>query len=186
MCLAVAVPKGKIGKIKRDEMHTAFSIMRDGAGFGYHSGGKARIKKGYIKFNDFWEDLQLTAQQFPESAYVIHFRMATHGKLDTDNMHPFQFKGGIMVHNGIISELGDAKGTGVSDTQHLAKLMHDLPSRAVPYFVRDLGSLIGMGNKVAILDNDGELHIANERAGLWDNEVWYSNSCYQAWENYRR
>lgn len=180
MCLAVAVKKGAAAEVKRDEMRAACSVHRDGMGFAYHTGGKLMIHKGYFKFDDFWADFEKQRAEYPDSPFLIHFRMATAGKIDKDNTHPFRFKGGVFVHNGIIGQLGDAWGTGQSDTAHLAKLMHDLPTRAVPYFLHDITGKISRSNKLAVLTNDGELMFANEHEGHWREGVWFSNLSYKS------
>jgi hypothetical protein len=37
---------------------------------------------------------------------------------------------------------------------------------------------IGSSNKFVLLNNKGEYKIINEKAGVWENGVWYSNSTY--------
>ena len=38
---------------------------------------------------------------------------------------------------------------------------------------------IGDRNKFVFLDITGQFHILNERAGRWDNGIWYSNDSYK-------
>jgi hypothetical protein len=39
---------------------------------------------------------------------------------------------------------------------------------------------IGSGSKLAFLNTKGEINIINDKAGVWDDGVWYSNSGYKA------
>ena len=55
---------------------------------------------------------------------VIHFRFATSGKTDTDQIHPIQVKKNLYIaHNGVLSGLGDEVE---SDTQQFAKMLNVL------------------------------------------------------------
>ena len=55
---------------------------------------------------------------------VIHFRFATSGKTDTDQIHPIQVKKNLYIaHNGVLSGLGDEVE---SATQQFAKMLNVL------------------------------------------------------------
>jgi predicted glutamine amidotransferase len=181
MCLAVAVRKNSVRNIKREDMLEAFDTNNDGAGFAWHTGGKVKFQKGFFKFEEFWEAFDRVRNENPEAPFLIHFRMRTHGARSPENTHPFKFKGGVMIHNGWFSGLGDDKE---SDTAHLARLMHDMPLRSIPHFLASFGKTATSHNKIAILDNSGNLHIMNETAGHWREGVWFSNSSYQKWNNH--
>ena len=42
-------------------------------------------------------------------------------------------------------------------------------------------SYIGYGSKLAFIDNKSVCTIVNEKAGVWDEGIWYSNSGYKAY-----
>ncbi len=179
MCLAIAVRKGAVGEIPREHLEHGFRSNKDGAGFAWHTGGKVQIDRGYMTFDAFWAAFSKRASEFPSAPFLIHFRTATNGKVCTDNCHPFKFKGGAMIHNGGFNGIGDGWNKERSDTRHLAEIMHDLPVRAIPFWIEEMESEAGGYNKVAILDNTGEIHIMNEKSGYWVGNVWYSNSGYK-------
>jgi hypothetical protein len=96
-----------------------------------------------------------------------------------------------MIHNGIL-DIDVPKGSTKSDTvlfveQYLQPLSED--------FMKDknvltlLEHIIGSTNKFCFLNNKGEFAIVNEKAGDWEDGVWYSNTShryatYTKWWNY--
>jgi hypothetical protein len=43
-------------------------------------------------------------------------------------------------------------------------------------FLADCEDFIGRSNKLAFLDRTGQIKIANESAGVWIENAWYSNT----------
>lgn len=110
MCVIAVIPKDK--KLSHELASNCFTNNPDGAGFMYSDGTKVYIKKGYMKFSQFWADFS----KIPKNVNVVcHFRIATHGKVNAGNTHPFPLIGDIdkmqarthcckngVAHNGII------------------------------------------------------------------------------------
>jgi len=103
MCIAIYKPEGKV--ISKDTLLECYDGNPDGAGFMYAQNKKLHIEKGFFSFDSFYEAYKLHEQK----QTVIHFRIKTHGKIDTTNCHPFAVNSSIgFVHNGIITGFGDA------------------------------------------------------------------------------
>lgn len=177
-CLAVWKPKGVM--ISKKWLNNAFQNNDDGAGFAIQSGNKIEVQKGFFKFDEFWKEFS------PLQKYnaIAHFRIATHGKVETNNCHPFSMCNGkyALIHNGILP-IRPPKGIDESDTAHFAinilePVIESIPWK-LPAFTAIVEEAIGIGNKIVVLRNDGERWIFNEDQGSWDNKSWFSNTSYK-------
>jgi hypothetical protein len=113
---------------------------------------------------------------------VFHARIATHGRVDTDNCHPFRLEKHpqtAVAHNGIIPA-HTVKDSPFSDTKLFCRdVLEGLP----PGFLDNksirkmLGNYIGY-SKLVFLNGAGECTIINSSLGLWFRDRWYSNDSY--------
>ena len=125
------------------------------------------------------------------SPFVAHFRISTQGGVNLENAHPFPVNADLaMAHNGIISQFSgpNARKTGLSDTRLfvlnvLRKLPPDFLSNEVAIDL--IRSFVG-GDKLVFLGIDKSLSIFNEKAGILDEGVWYSNGGFKSWARYTR
>ena len=182
MCIAIYKPAEK--SITKDTLKTCFTNNPDGAGFSYINTdymGISRMKiKKYMKFDDFWRAYSKAIDIAPNSPFLIHFRIGTHGEKTTYNCHPFFVNKELtFIHNGIISGVGTDKRK--SDTQLFNdKVLKKLPkgwqyNEGIQTLVE---SFIG-GSKLIMMDINGDVTIFNENKGVWDNDCWYSNESYK-------
>ena len=177
MCIAIYKPEDKI--ISKKTLIECYDSNPDGAGFMYAENKKLHIEKGFFSFNSFYN----AYKEHQHKKAVLHFRIKTHGKIDTTNCHPFAVNNTIaFVHNGIINGFGD---TNHSDTigfnngvlQPLVNKWGNLALFQDP--MKDLiESRIGY-SKLIFLDRHGNHNIFNEAKGVWDDGVWYSNNSYK-------
>lgn len=187
MCIAIYKPAGKT--ITKDVLKVCFDNNSDGAGFAYvntdyHGNRRLRVYK-YMDFEPFYEKYEKYTRLMPESPFVIHFRIKTHGKKDIANCHPFVIDHDtVFIHNGIISGVGhDAE---MSDTrlfnreilQKLPKLWYK--NDAIIKLVEDF---IGL-SKLVVLDVDGTAKIINESKGVWHEDIWWSNETFKVRRTY--
>jgi gamma-glutamylaminecyclotransferase len=97
MCLIIHKPKGK--RIPADIIQRAKYINPHGFGITYLDSGKTRKMTSYGNI-----DRVLSTPR----PLVCHFRYATVGAIDTNNIHPFNVKGGTLIYsNGTVSGFGD-------------------------------------------------------------------------------
>lgn len=175
MCIAIVCPKGKT--ISDEIIRRCAFSNSDGGGMALMANdGKVIIDKGYMTTQSFIDryHYHLENKAHERGPMLIHFRIATAGKVDRDNTHPFRVRGGAMIHNGIFWS-GGFEDT-MSDTRLLAAVLHNrFTEEAVSKHKKELGEVAGW-NKMAFLHDSGNYTIINEDYGTWDDGVWYSNS----------
>lgn len=177
MCIAIYKPQDKL--ISKETLEQCFKSNPDGAGFMYVDNKKLKINKGFFTFAEFWEAFE----PIQNLKSVIHFRIKTHGAVELENCHPFNVTPNLgFVHNGIISGFGSAT---VSDTREFNKhIMQPLVQKwgKLALFQEPIQDLLESRisySKLIFLDNNNKEVIFNEDKGIWDDEVWYSNSSYK-------
>ena len=177
MCIAVYKPEGKI--ISQETLKECYTSNPDGAGFMYAEDKKLHIQKGFFSFESFYKAYKVHEHK----QAVLHFRIKTHGKIDTTNCHPFAVNNSLgFVHNGVISGFGDTDHSDTIGFNHgvLQPLVNKWGNLALfqdP--MKDLiESRIGY-SKLIFLDRHGNHNILNEAKGTWDDGVWYSNTSYK-------
>jgi hypothetical protein len=177
MCIAIYKPEGKI--IPYETLKECYDSNPDGAGFMYSEDKQLRIQKGFFTLKEFYAEYV----KHQDKKAVLHFRIKTHGKIDTTNCHPFAINNALgFVHNGIINGFGDANHSDTIGFNHgvLQPLVNKWGNLSIfqdP--VKDLiESRIGY-SKLIFLDRHGNHNILNESKGVWDDGVWYSNTSYK-------
>ena len=177
MCIAIYKPEGKI--LSQATLTECYDSNPDGAGFMYAENKKLHIEKGFFSFQSFYDAFK----KHENKQTVLHFRIKTHGKIDTTNCHPFAVNNAIgFVHNGIISGFGDANhsdtiGFNQSILQPLVSKWGNLALFQDP-IIDLIEGRIGY-SKLVFLDRHGNHKIMNEHKGSWDDGVWYSNDSYK-------
>ena len=179
MCIAIYKPAFKV--ISKEILKECFDSNKDGCGFAYintdHLGVKRIKVYKSMFFNKFYEKYERAIRLNPDSPFIIHFRIATHGTVDTFNCHPFWINNNtVFIHNGIIS--GVSKDDKKSDTQmfneeFLQHIDSTLLLKDGP--VKKLIEKFVIGSKLVVLNVEGDVSIYNESAGNWNDGVWYSN-----------
>ena len=177
MCIAIYKPKDKV--LSLATLKECYTSNPDGAGFMYAENKKLHIEKGFFSFQSFYDAFK----KHETKQAVIHFRIKTHGKIDTTNCHPFAVNNAIgFVHNGIISGFGDANhsdtiGFNQSILQPLVSKWGNLALFQDP-IIDLIEGRIGY-SKLVFLDRHGNHKIMNEHKGEWDDGIWYSNNSYK-------
>lgn len=172
MCLIIA---SEIGEVPTTEiLHNAYQNNKDGWGVVRAIGnGVLDVQKGFDE-----TAFQHAMEACKGVPYVAHLRWATHGKVNTDNCHPFKVNRNLwMAHNGVIPI--QIRDKSRSDTWHFVE---DIIKPAIkqgydilPY-VATLEEIVGRSNKLAFLDVAGRVTLVNEKAGDWQAGIWYSNT----------
>jgi predicted glutamine amidotransferase len=132
-------------------------------------------------FDKFYKEYSKQRKVNKTSNFILHFRIATSGKIDRANCHPFSVNKNLaFVHNGMINI--NQLNANVSDTYTFNELiLKKLPTTFLNnHAILDLiENYIGY-SKLVFLDNDNTASILNEDLGHWDaDNNWYSNNSYQ-------
>ena len=118
MCVIVTAEKGSMPTI--DQLTRMSETNPDGAGIAWHDGnGLHRVRhsdngKTLAFITEHWNELKATP-------CLIHFRLATHGAVNTENTHPFRYtlgndEHGYIAHNGIAQK--HTNGRYASDSRN--------------------------------------------------------------------
>lgn len=182
MCLAIFQPAG--AQIPEGHLREGFANNPDGAGFMYFDDAGELCTFRSMDFDSFINAYEAQwALHGQHSPFSIHFRWATHGAKNVSNCHPYKYEEHVAVlHNGIIDCIINDKS--MSDTAAFVRdYLGALPrnwydNEFLFHMVEDFTS----GSKLVIMTSDPDseysAYIINERLGLWDDKVWYSNSSY--------
>lgn len=169
---------------------------RDGAGYMFPSKGNVIIKKGFMKFNDFYKDLKADLKRYGEfTPFVLHFRIQTQGGVNPQYTHPFPLSADMddlrktrvktdigIAHNGIIDLTSSKYSYTVtySDTMkfitdYLTLIIHDKNY----YKDKDKLTLIErlIESKMAIMDGDGHTELIGDF--VHDDGCYYSNNYFK-------
>lgn len=131
-------------------------------------------------------------KDLPDGYALFHSRWATHGTLDTSNVHPFvagHSEQTVVAHNGILPrEAHPAKGDSRSDTRLFAdEILSTRYRRLNRERVREaLAGWITTANKLVILTVDPRYrhnaYLINSGQGHWDKQtgIWHSNYDFES------
>jgi hypothetical protein len=184
MCIIIAKPVGAI--IPADHIIESAKTNQDGIGVSYKkTDGTIGIEK-YMHLEEFmaiWEpDLAR-----PEIEMVVHLRIATHGKVSLDNVHPFRTSQGYALHHNGIIQCPVLPGKTDSESftrRHIDGMTPKTIQRQT--WRNHIEKMIGE-SKLALHTDTGIL-LFNEDLGHWNDGVWYSNHGYErfdtGWGNY--
>jgi glutamine amidotransferase len=142
--------------------------------------GVLKIIKGFKSFEKFYRKYRRYENEYPESDFVIHFRIATHGDISQTNCHPFYVNQNVgFAHNGILSCVEVPKNSVLSDTQIFCRqVLKTFPTDFLnrPEYRKLLKFIAEKENsKFVFMTNENDICICNESAGEWIDGCWYSN-----------
>lgn len=179
MCQAIVKPAGI--SIEKRILKNAWDDNPNGAGMAIRKAdGSVVVAKGYMKFKKFWQAYKKVESQ----DLLIHFRLATTGKVDGANCHPFVIApNAALIHNGIMRQFDPPlKGDTRSDTRYfceayLSQAIKESGLSAYEFLHNPAGKalieVLTAGQKIACLTPEG-FTIFGERRGEWKNGAWYS------------
>lgn len=180
MCLIINIPAGR--SVPKSILCDGIDTNPDGVGLMYAKDGRLWMEK---QLSWDYKDLSKHLSTMQDLNRAVHFRWATHGTINTDNVHPFQIghnkkRKWCMMHNGVLTrQLMHDKAK--SDTWHFAQDLRTMLDNHPDLmdnlsFRRMLKDHIGFGNKMLFMDNLGQTYIINETAGTCKDGCWYSNT----------
>jgi hypothetical protein len=175
MCLIAYVPAGQV--FPEDKFRLAAADNSDGIGIMSAKDGVAKFvgRKATKRALRYARALQARGVQ-----HAVHFRYATHGRVDRANCHPHRMPvGGWLMHNGVLSAYARLSTDERSDTAVFTETLTDVPETAGQQrtaYWHEVGRHIGSANKLVVLHNDGRFEIVNATSGEWIDGVWYSQT----------
>jgi glutamine amidotransferase len=179
MCIAIYKPAGK--RITKRTLRHCFTANPDGAGMMFIDSNRGlTTHKGFFSFRSFYKQFRDYEREFPDSHFVLHCRIATSGKINTNGCHPHRVSDNLaFVHNGVFINFSTIKNKGKSDTQLFnEKILKKLPPNflQIPELRKGIYEYCTAGfSKLVFMDGNGKVTIFNEKAGSWLGGVWYSN-----------
>lgn len=178
MCIAI-LNLATASPITEQQFKTCWKANPDGAGMIFVSGDQLYVQKEMTDVDRFYQSYLYYKEVNPLSNFVIHFRVATAGRVCEHNCHPFIVNKDLaFVHNGMIDITSNAE---YSDTYFFNELLRKLPADFLENDgIRTLiqGS-IGW-SKLVFLQSDNRWHIINDKKGYWEPcGNWYSNSSHK-------
>lgn len=176
MCIIILNSKQKLTK---DVINTSWINNNDGAGLLYlDSNNKFQVYKTMNNKKEYYKRYS-AARQESKHPIVLHFRIATHGKVNTKNIHPFKVNNNLyFAHNGIIDiETNNKVSDTIAFNEKILKNLH--PNFLNNKAIQELLSVYIGSSKLVFLHKNGTPTIINEDKGHWDNfGNWYSNYSY--------
>lgn len=179
MCVAIVVPPGK--RLSLAQIQACHYSNSDGAGMAYVKGKTVKIVKGLFKPEDFYARYIDIAEKYGGRAMLVHFRIATMGRVSDSNCHPFPISGGAMIHNG--SLWTGPRDNQKSDTAEFAQMFgKQLKEKTVKHHLPDIDKIVSY-NKLAMLYGSGNTYITNANSWHEREGIMFSNL---SWTRYLR
>ena len=184
MCLLTFLPAGVLPDVAA--LWHGTQLNGDGHGFAIVDGDRLVVRRG-MDAEQVLEEFVVARHRHPDGPALFHSRLGTHGRHGVDNCHPFPVGGDqrtVLAHNGILpATVRPARGDARSDTRIAAE---DFLPAFGPLRLRrtrlQLERWMTRHNKMVILTVDRRFkhrsYILNEKSGVWDGGIWYSNDGY--------
>ena len=182
MCIIAMIPAGK--QINKNTLENMTNNNPDGSGIAWIQDNKIKTYKTMDNNKFINKALEVQSKFCKDSDILIHCRIATSGKTDLDNCHPFKISNDtVFAHNGILNCVEATNK--VSDTRMFNKA---LLKQLKPEFLDNVTTrkLIGeiiKSDKLAFLTVNPKLkrnsYIINRDLGEKENRVWFSNDSYK-------
>jgi len=182
MCIIAMIPAGK--QINKNTLENMTNNNPDGSGIAWIQDNKIKTYKTMDNNKFINKALEVQSKFCKDSDILIHCRIATSGKTDLDNCHPFKISNDtVFAHNGILNCVEATNK--VSDTRMFNKA---LLKQLKPEFLDNvttrkfIGEII-KSDKLAFLTVNPKLkrnsYIINRDLGEKENRVWFSNDSYK-------
>lgn len=191
MCIIVAKPQG-VEFPRWRTLKNCWQANPDGAGFMVADGGRVKISKGYMSWRKFEKSLKKAKRSAGnDAAFVIHFRIATHGDVSPECCHPFPLARSVkklravstscavgIAHNGVIpNRATDARTSDTMD--YIRSIIHPL-SRMTDSIMHDHNArkIIEetLHSKLCMMDASGDVELFGQFETV--DGVHYSNDSY--------
>jgi len=191
MCIAIYIPQGK--ELDRDVLKICNDANPDGMGFAFFNHKNELVLNKEVDAKKIARKIELfpiIRRNFIDKSFLLHFRIATHGKISNRCCHPFRVNDNtVFCHNGILSHnFGATRDGDMSDTMMFNKNilqrikgvdLNNMLNGKNDVLKELLEGYIGDRNKMIIMNSKNQFVILNEKAGIWDKGCWFSNDSYK-------
>ncbi len=153
MCILINQPAGK--EISKTRAKRLWGYNPDGGGFAYMKpAGGIGVRKE-MEFNEYWPLYRSHRGMYGnDNPMMLHFRIATHGTVNAENIHPFHINENmVMGHNGVIHDIPTSEE--ISDTRiFISDVLPELPETWLdqPYLVAMVEEWIGWSKLMFLTD----------------------------------
>ena len=186
MCLIIVGKSNQIRSVLLGTLGLISDIYMqnsDGVGAMYHDGTNAVSVKALPKSSASAREF-IEALPDDDRELALHWRMRTHGDVNTDNCHPYAVApSGQMMHNGVLA-FGNEADPKFSDTWHFCRKYLDNQFGSYVHqstYNEMVGKFIGDSNRLVFLTSDGRMSVVNRSTGYEAEELWFSN--LYAWDS---
>jgi hypothetical protein len=169
MCVIIVKPSGE-EMPDETTLWQCWQVNPDGAGYMYQHNDKVVVSKGYMHLGDLEIALKEISHIVENTTLVIHFRLATHGKVNRANTHPFPVSTedkelasldieaeSALAHNGMLPNVWGKKALKKhSDSFMFCKTISHLPQGQALY---DMLELIAQASHSRFVLLNGDLHL---------------------------
>ena len=202
MCVIVVKPNG-VDMPSKEVLRNCFVRNSDGSGYMFIEDDQVHIKKGYMTFPEFYENVIADYERMggKKACFVMHFRIGTMGSNSKELTHPYPVSKNLdelkltetftrigMAHNGIISltsNRGDNKvdrnDTMAYITDYISLFMKTEEDFKDEDKMKVLKNLLGSGNKLAFLMKDS-LYMVGEFTADKDTGCYFSNMYWKPYQ----
>lgn len=175
MCVIVHQPNG--AHLSKNLARELWQTNPDGGGFAFLDNDKNLVVEKFMKFSSFWSKFETMRSTFPARDFMLHMRIATHGSVSINNVHPFQLnEHTMMAHNGILHEVTDDLDADPNDDRtdseyFIQEVLKDLPRTWLDnkYLRAMMDEWIGW-SRLMFITNDPLLEHTVYRIGNWEQE----------------
>lgn len=189
MCMITYVPENQpLTADILDGITNGGTWNDDGHGWAIAASTGTMLTGKSLDFAEALESFVEARESVGNAHAVFHSRWATHGSVRVENVHPFPVgRYGIVAHNGVLPQMfHPTLDDDRSDTRILADEWLMEFSRRGTFSrreARQIGSVIGLGNKLVILSVSPKLRhpiarIVNAEQGEHAYGAWFSNGDY--------
>ncbi len=127
MCVIVHQPKG--AHIDKETCRLLWKANPDGGGFAFiDDDGKLNVTKA-MDFKTYWSWFEQARSANTDTDFMLHMRIATHGSVKIENVHPFVVDDfTMMAHNGIMHGVPDYKDDRTDTQVFISDVLPQLPA----------------------------------------------------------
>lgn len=183
MCVIVHQPPTTY--VDKKEARNMWKRNSDGAGFAFINDDLEIITDKAMNFQEFWNKFESARSANRKAEFLLHFRIATSGKVGLPNTHPFRIdEHTVMAHNGMLNRIVGQIGLDAerSDTREFINMvLSELPENWLdnPVLFDMMEDYID-GSKLMFLTTNPNLkrrvYILNAHKGTKRNGLWFSNT----------